>query len=74
MRTDIGNLYLLYSGTSPDGCGNGVYAGRTLSQKEARDHFMKGSLNPYSTGGVEIVTDDKMHRVMRIEELNNGRD
>ena len=49
--------YLLYTGTSTDGRGPGVYVGRTTSKLTAYHHYQTERANPYSTGGVQIVTD-----------------
>jgi len=49
--------YLLYDGSSADGRGQGTYAGRTTDKKKAVSYFKKCKADPYSTGGVDIVTD-----------------
>ena len=57
--------YLLYDGSSPDGRGAGNYIGRTTDKKVAKAHFKKCAEDPYSTGGVTIVTDTKAWRACR---------
>lgn len=54
--------YMLYGGSSSDGMGQGVYVGRTTDIKVAKRHHEKHRKNPYSTGGVDIVTDNKCQR------------
>lgn len=54
--------YLLYYGSSVDGRGFPSYVGRTELKSVARDHYTKCSQNPYCTGFVDIVTDDKVER------------
>lgn len=54
--------FLLFDGESPDGRGSANYAGRTTDVKKAVWHFRKISGNPYSTGYVQIVTDNTYQR------------
>lgn len=54
--------YLLYDGSSPDGRGGGRYVGRTTDKTVARNHYKECSKDPYCTGWVEIVTDDRVDR------------
>lgn len=54
-----GPWYLLYGGSSEDGCGPGKYVGRTVDVFVAAKHYIKISKNPYSTGYVKVVTDDE---------------
>ena len=50
--------FLLFAGESEDGLGSGKYVGRTTDAKVAEAHFRKIQDNPYSTGRVNIVTED----------------
>lgn len=61
--------FLLYGGQSCDGSGLGEYEGRTLDPKVAYEHFKKVGANPYSTGCVRVVTDDKVHRPIWEHEM-----
>lgn len=53
--------FLLYDGSSPDGRGHPEFVGRTTDPKEAKAHWEKCQ-NPYSTGKVVIVTDEKQEQ------------
>lgn len=49
--------YILYDGTSDDGCGPGTYCGRTYCPVEAYKHWLKIiKAGPYSVGRVDKVT------------------
>lgn len=65
MNTDATNQpwFLLYGGSSEDGLGPGIYIGRTTDEAVARKHAEECSKNPYSTGYVNVVTDDKILRL-----------
>ena len=52
--------FLLYDGQSEDGRGTGKYIGRTLDPKLALEHQYKVKANPYSTGKVDVVTDNEI--------------
>jgi hypothetical protein len=45
-------IYLLYGGTSEDGCGPGVFEGYTTDIPLVKNHMGKIDNNPYSTGYV----------------------
>ena len=51
--------YILYGGSSVDGRGPGKYVGRTIDVFVAARHYIKISKSPYSTGYVEVITDDE---------------
>ena len=55
--------YLLYGGSSVDGCGTGEYIGRTLDKEEAEKHAKNCNENPYSTGHVDAYNDEKEWRL-----------
>lgn len=55
--------FLLFDGSSADGMGPGQYAGRTDDPDVARAHHEKIRANPYSTGYVEVVEDDRIFYV-----------
>ena len=59
-----GNLYLLYSGSSSDGRGEGTYIGRTTDIDKAIEHFNLINKSTYSTGKVVCVTDTKLINLM----------
>lgn len=61
--------YLLYDGNSEDGRGPHYYIGRTLDSKVALKHFKIIKKNPYSTGRVEIVTDDKIKVAYSVDDF-----
>jgi len=63
-------VYLLFGGMSSDGSGIGEYIGRTLDSDIARKHFLETRKDPYSTGGVQIVTDAKKFTVQDEIEFN----
>lgn len=49
--------FLLFDGSSADGRGAGSYCGRTTDINIARRHLLTCKKNPYSIGGVKMVTD-----------------
>jgi hypothetical protein len=49
--------YLLYSGSSVDGRGHGVYTSRTIDAVAAARHALACLQNPYATGYVLAVND-----------------
>lgn len=51
--------YILYGGQSVDGLGPGRFCGRTTDINRALEHYRSVRKNPYSTGGVRIVTDTR---------------
>ena len=53
----------LYDGSSEDGRGMGKYVGRTLDPKKALEHHYKVRSSWYSTGKVDVVTDDKIGKM-----------
>lgn len=55
--------YLLFDGQSEDGRGSPSYIGRTTDKWKAKAHFDHCNMNPYSTGKVVIVTDEKYEMV-----------
>ena len=57
MKTSSEVWYLLYGGTSSDGAGGGSYVGRTTSKEEAIEHWTNCRRDPYSVGGVSVLTD-----------------
>jgi len=63
------NWYLLFGGSSVDGRGEGKYQGRTLSKKEAIDHFQQCNSDPYSIGYVLIVKSDICRRAIYLEDF-----
>jgi len=64
-------IYILYSGQSCDGTGPGEYAGYTTDKNEAIKCF-KDSRKPYSTGYVEIMTQESKRRVIIEDELTGA--
>ena len=71
METNLGTVYVLYGGSSCDGRGTPYYIGRTKDKKVAKAHFNKCKKNPYSFGGVRMMTDKTFHTVMSIEDLED---
>lgn len=61
--------FLLYGGTSEDGAGPGRYVGRTTDRDAALRHFHEIKRNPYSTGGVDIVTDSTLRRALHASDI-----
>ena len=59
----MNNWNLMYDGSSPDGRGGAKYIGRTEGWEIARAFFDTRESNPYWTGYVEIITDDKIIRI-----------
>jgi hypothetical protein len=49
-------IFLLFSGDSPDGRGPAEYVGRTADPAEAYAHYQAVRADPYSTGGVTLLT------------------
>ena len=62
--------YLLYGGSSVDGRGPGKYLGRTIDVFVAARHYIEISKSPYSTGYVEVITDNEH---MRYSSINGYR-
>ena len=62
--------FLLFDGSSADGCGPAKYLGRTTDKSEALEHYKKCEANPYSTGYVTIVTDEVCTRADRATKWN----
>jgi hypothetical protein len=61
--------FCLYDGTSEDGRGAPLYAGRTTSAKTARA-FLRDRKSPYWTGHVTVLTDTNERVVRSVPELN----
>ena len=51
--------FLLFAGSSPDGCGRPAFVGRTTIIAIAWKHYDNCRKDPYSTGYVQIITADK---------------
>ena len=60
MTTNHQTWYLLLGGFSSDGMGQGEYIGRTTDKTKAKAHYDACRKNPYSIGGVRIVTDSTL--------------
>lgn len=60
--------YILYGGSSSDGCGPGEYVGRTTDLEIAKTHLATCLSNPWSTGYVTVVTDDQIGRLQLTKE------
>lgn len=53
------NWYILYGGTSADGLGPSKFIGRTTDRDIAMEHYLAIRNDPYSTGKVVIITNDR---------------
>lgn len=56
-------VFLLYSGTSVDGYGASKFLKATESKEEAFEHYKNIKFDPYSTGKVQVLTEDSFNRV-----------
>jgi hypothetical protein len=56
----MSDWYLLFDGMSEDGRGQGSFVGRTTDPRVAKKHYEACKKDPYSIGGVKIVTDEKL--------------
>jgi len=54
--------FLLFGGSSEDGSGPGKYVGRTTDKQAAIAHHQKCTSDPYNSGYVMIVKDDRLGR------------
>lgn len=61
--------FLLFGGHSADGRGEGVYQGRTTDVTEAAEHMRLCVSDPYSTGGVQIVTDESFRCAFNVRDI-----
>lgn len=50
-------IFILYGGSSADGRGEGDFESRTADPKVAYDHWRTIKGDPYSTGCVQVLTD-----------------
>lgn len=56
-------IYLLYSGESCDGAGQGYFLRATESKEDAAEYYRSIKFNPYSIGKVVVLTENFMQTV-----------